>query len=132
MFGAFQDDFGVENGGQNGGKIGAKPRGAFRDAPGARLPGDAVWGCILEVFWDPPNPENRASATMRAQFRLNTLTAPGGPKSTPFWSKIEAKSLPGAERCLQYGCDFNANFDPRWYENEGRAWNVEGGIHFLS
>ena len=93
----FQDDFGVENGGQNGGKIDVKSSpGAFRDAPGARLPGDAVWGCILEVFWDPPSPENRAPATMRAQFRLNTLTAPGGPKSTPSWSKIEAKSLPGA------------------------------------
>ena len=24
------------------------------------------------------------------------MPAPGGPKSTPFWSKIEAKSLPGA------------------------------------
>ena len=89
----FQDDLGLEN----GGKYRAKPStGAFRDAPGARLPGDAVWGCILEVFWDLPNPENRAPATMRAQLRLNTLTAPGGPKSTPFWSKIEAKSLPGA------------------------------------
>ena len=33
---------------------------------------------------------------MRARFLLFTPTTPGGPKSTPFWSKIEAKSLPGA------------------------------------
>ena len=40
----FQDDLGVENGGQNGGTINAKSSpGAFRDAPGARLPGDAVF-----------------------------------------------------------------------------------------
>ena len=56
-----QDDLGVENGGQNGGNIGVTSSpGAFRDAPGARLPGDAVWGCILDFFGDPPNSENRA------------------------------------------------------------------------
>ena len=40
------------------------------------------------------NPENRASATVRAQFLLISPTTPGGPKSTPIWSKIEAKWPP--------------------------------------
>ena len=31
------------------------------------------------AFWKFLGSENRAPATMRAQFRLNTLTAPGGP-----------------------------------------------------
>ena len=67
---------------------------AFQDALGARLSGDAVFWGFWEPFGSPRNLENRAPATMRAQFRLFTPTTPGGRKSTPFWCKIEAKCLP--------------------------------------
>ena len=33
--------------------------------------------------------------TARCYFLLKSPTAPGGPKSTPIWSKIETKRLPG-------------------------------------
>ena len=93
-----QDDLGVEDGGQNGGTIGAKPStGAFRDAPGARLPGDAVWGCIWAVFWGP-------SARAR------------GSKIDPILVQNRSQKPPrrrpdGFQSRLQKGNDFSANFD---------------------
>ena len=58
--------------------------GAFQDALAARLSLGVVLG-------SPRNLENRALAVARCYFLLKSPTAPGGPKSTPIWSKIEAK-----------------------------------------
>ena len=93
----FQDDLGVENGGQNEVKIELKPSlGAFQGALGAGLPLGAILVSILDTFWHPLNTKNRAPATMRAQFRLSSPAAPGALKSSQNWCKIEAKSPVGS------------------------------------
>ena len=52
----FQDDLGIENGGQNGVKILLKSSlSAFPDALGARLPLEAMLASILDRFLHPPN-----------------------------------------------------------------------------
>ena len=52
----FQDDLGVENGGQNEVKIVLKSNlSAFQDALGARLPLEAILASILGSCLDPPN-----------------------------------------------------------------------------
>ena len=53
----FQDDLGVENGGQN--EVNIVPTsclGAFQDALGARLPLGVILVSILDTFFDPLNP----------------------------------------------------------------------------
>ena len=69
--------------------------GAFQDALGAGLPLEAILASILVHVWTSGTPKSRALAVARCYFRLKTPTAPGGPKSTPIWSNIEAKSLLG-------------------------------------
>ena len=72
----------------------SSPR-AFQDALGAGLPLEAILASILVNFWTSGTPKNRALAVARCYFLLKSPTAPGGPKSTPIWSKIEARRLRG-------------------------------------
>ena len=92
----FQDDLGVENGGQNrakiepgafqdalaarlplgvilGSKMEAKLKsksclGAFQDALGAGLPLEAILASMLVHFWTSGTPKNRALAVARCYF----------------------------------------------------------------
>ena len=67
----------------------SRPR-AFEDAPGAGLPLEAILASMLVHFGTSGTPKNHALAVARCYFLLKSPTTPGGPKSTPFWSKIEA------------------------------------------
>ena len=65
----FQDDFGIENGGQNEVKILPKSSlGAFQDALGAGLPLEAILASILAHFWTSGFPKNHALAVARCYF----------------------------------------------------------------
>ena len=78
-----------------------------------------------------------APATVRAQFLLISRTAPGGPKSTPFWSKIKAKWPPEASRWriksypkrLRFGGQFLdltfMNFQAPGGGPEGFKWHLK-------
>ena len=66
----FQDDVGVENGGQNEVKIMLKSSlGAFQDALGAGLPLEAILASMLVPFWTSGTPKNHARAEARCHFR---------------------------------------------------------------
>ena len=65
----FQDDLGVEHGGQNEVKIVLKSSlGAFQDALGAGLPLEAILASIFVYFWTSGTPKNRALAVARCYF----------------------------------------------------------------
>ena len=71
----------------------SSPR-AFQDPLGARLPAEAVFRGLLNVFGGTRNPENRAPATVRVQFLLKSLIAPGAPKSSPKGSQNRGPKPP--------------------------------------
>ena len=70
---------------------------------------------FLNVFGGSRNPENHAPATVRAQFWLKSLIAPGAPKSSPKGSQNRGQKPPwrlqdGFKTRLKKGFDFSANF----------------------
>ena len=72
---------------------------------------EASWG----VFGSPRNPKNHAPATMRAQFWLKSLIAPGAPKSSPKGSQNRSQKPPwrlqdGFKTRPKKGFDFGSNF----------------------
>jgi len=108
----------------------SSPR-AFQDALGARLPAEAVFGCIFSVLGGPRNPKNHAPATVRAQFRLKSLTAPGAPKSSPTASQNRAQNPPwrlqdGFKTRLKKGFDFSTEFQP-FFDDFGGPRGAGGG-----
>ena len=82
---------------------------AFQDALGARLPAKAVFGGIFRVLGGPRNPKNHAPATVRAQFRLKSLTAPGLQNRAQQPPKIEPKTLPGGFKMASKRVSKNAS-----------------------
>ena len=72
---------------------------------------EASWG----VFGSPRNPKNHAPATMRAQFWLKSLIAPGAPKSSPKGSQNRGQKPPwrlqdGFKTRLKKGFDVGSHF----------------------
>ena len=72
---------------------------------------EASWG----VFGSPRNPKNHAPATMRAQFWLKSLIAPGAPKSSPKGSQNRGQKPPwrlqdGFKTRLKKGFDVGFHF----------------------
>ena len=101
----------------------SSPRG-FQDALGARLPAKAVFGGSFNVLGGPRNPKNHAPATVRAQFRLKSLTAPGAPKSSPTASQNRAQNPPwrlqdGFKTRLKKRFDFSTGFQPLFVDLGG-------------
>ena len=84
-----------------------------------------VWG----AFWAPPEPRKSCSRHNAGSISPKYADRARGSKIDPILVQNRGQKPPrsrpdGFESCLQYGCDFSANFDPRWYENEGRTWNA--------
>ena len=72
---------------------------------------EASWG----VFGSPRNPKNHAPATMRAQFWLKSLIAPGAPQSSPKGSQNRGQKPPwrlqdGFKTRLKKGFDVGSHF----------------------